>query len=210
MTRHKLPEERVKEILEAAAEVIDEQGYDRLTMEKIIARTSLSKGGVYRFFGNKREVALALLRLVVDHWTRFEVDTVVGWNLPVRETILKLFFPPEKPQHEEVRNRRIWLHLLPATLRDPEFLAERNRQEEAGRERYRELVRALLQRDGLQANADFERTLERAISVGVIFMEGLMLVSLSHGAWDQLERTAHDFIDVVLRDTTNLLSAHAA
>ena len=60
MTRHLSQEERIDEILNAALSEASENGTANLTMEAIVARTSLSKGGVYRFFANKREVLLGL------------------------------------------------------------------------------------------------------------------------------------------------------
>ena len=43
-------EERKKEIMDSATEVILEKGLEKTTMEEIIAGTSLSKGGVYHYY----------------------------------------------------------------------------------------------------------------------------------------------------------------
>jgi AcrR family transcriptional regulator len=65
-------------------------------MEAIAARTALSKGGVYRFFANKREVALALYTRCYDEHLDFEIDDAVAWGLPISETIscMVLAFKP--------------------------------------------------------------------------------------------------------------------
>ena len=42
--------ERCKEIMEAAGSVFFDKGYRNTTMEDIIAKTSLSKGGVYQYY----------------------------------------------------------------------------------------------------------------------------------------------------------------
>ena len=44
--------ERKKEIMDSAAKVIAAKGLGKATMEDIIAGTTLSKGGVYHYYGN--------------------------------------------------------------------------------------------------------------------------------------------------------------
>ena len=48
---------RVAAILEAAAAVIDERGYEGATMAEIAARSGTKIGSLYRFFPNKESVA---------------------------------------------------------------------------------------------------------------------------------------------------------
>lgn len=48
--------ERRKEIMDSAAKVIAEKGLEKTTMEEIIAGTSLSKGGVYHYYGSVIEI----------------------------------------------------------------------------------------------------------------------------------------------------------
>ncbi len=52
---------RVAAILEAAATVIDEKGYDGTTMAEIAERSGTKIGSLYRFFPNKESVADTLL-----------------------------------------------------------------------------------------------------------------------------------------------------
>ncbi|MCL0071664.1 TetR/AcrR family transcriptional regulator [Peptococcaceae bacterium] len=54
-------EERIEEILRAAVCVFLEKGYRNATMEDIIAKTSLSKGGFYYYFKNTKEIFLAVM-----------------------------------------------------------------------------------------------------------------------------------------------------
>ncbi|MCD5405927.1 MAG: TetR/AcrR family transcriptional regulator [Desulfotomaculum sp.] len=54
-------EERIEEILRAAVCVFLEKGYRNATMEDIIAKTSLSKGGFYYYFKNTKEIFLAIM-----------------------------------------------------------------------------------------------------------------------------------------------------
>jgi len=53
-------ERRVAEVLEAAAQVIAERGYDGATMTEIAERAGASIGALYQYFPNKEAVAQAL------------------------------------------------------------------------------------------------------------------------------------------------------
>jgi AcrR family transcriptional regulator len=58
--------ERVGLILEAAADVIHERGYDATTMKEIAERSGTKIGSLYRFFPNKELVADALIQLYAE------------------------------------------------------------------------------------------------------------------------------------------------
>ncbi|GKX28754.1 TetR family transcriptional regulator [Vallitalea longa] len=60
--QRKTREERETEIKEAALDVFIKKGYRNTTMEDIIARTTLSKGGVYRYFSSPKEIMIAIMR----------------------------------------------------------------------------------------------------------------------------------------------------
>jgi AcrR family transcriptional regulator len=50
-----------RSILEAAAQVFDERGYDAASTNEILARTGLTRGSMYHHFPSKEAIALALL-----------------------------------------------------------------------------------------------------------------------------------------------------
>jgi len=52
-------------LIEAAAAVIGEKGYDRASLEEIAARAGMTRGAVYGNFKNKEELFLAI---VAAHW----------------------------------------------------------------------------------------------------------------------------------------------
>jgi AcrR family transcriptional regulator len=54
--------QRVAELMEAAAAVIQERGFEATTMAEIAARAGAKIGSLYRFFPNKEAVADALMR----------------------------------------------------------------------------------------------------------------------------------------------------
>ncbi|MFJ6787870.1 ScbR family autoregulator-binding transcription factor [Streptomyces angustmyceticus] len=52
-------------ILEAAASVFDEQGYDRATIAEVLERAGVTKGALYFHFASKEQLALAVLEAQV-------------------------------------------------------------------------------------------------------------------------------------------------
>ncbi|MDX2852863.1 TetR/AcrR family transcriptional regulator [Actinacidiphila glaucinigra] len=58
--------ERFARILDAAAAILDEGGYEELSTREVAARARVPIGSVYRFFSNKRAMADALARRNLD------------------------------------------------------------------------------------------------------------------------------------------------
>ncbi|MFJ4281548.1 TetR family transcriptional regulator [Streptomyces massasporeus] len=61
--------ERLTRILDACADLLDEVGYDALSTRAVAQRASVPIGSVYRFFGNKRQMADALAQRNLDRYT---------------------------------------------------------------------------------------------------------------------------------------------
>ena len=57
MPRNKYPEQTVEKILDAAALLFIQKGYQNTTLQDIIDATKLSKGAVYHHFRSKEEIA---------------------------------------------------------------------------------------------------------------------------------------------------------
>ena len=57
MPRNKYPEQTVEKILNAAAALFAEKGYQSTTLQDVIDATGLSKGAVYHHFRSKEEIA---------------------------------------------------------------------------------------------------------------------------------------------------------
>lgn len=56
MREIKSKKERQKEILDAAKAIFLEKGFEKTTMEETVAKTSLSKGGVYYYYSNTLDI----------------------------------------------------------------------------------------------------------------------------------------------------------
>jgi AcrR family transcriptional regulator len=48
-------------LIEAAAQVVGEKGYDRLTLEEVAARAGMTRGAIYGNFKNREELILAVV-----------------------------------------------------------------------------------------------------------------------------------------------------
>ena len=59
--QRKTVEERKDEIQRGAVQTFLKKGYRNTTMEDIVASTTLSKGGVYRYFKSTKEIMLSLM-----------------------------------------------------------------------------------------------------------------------------------------------------
>lgn len=59
--------ERKKEIMDAAAKVIVSKGFEKTTMEDVITGTSLSKGGVYHYYGSVIEILKDIMLCGIEY-----------------------------------------------------------------------------------------------------------------------------------------------
>ncbi|MFD7703033.1 TetR family transcriptional regulator [Streptomyces caelestis] len=77
--------ERLARILDACAALLDEVGYDDLSTRAVAQRAGVPIGSVYRFFGNKRQMADALAQRNLERFTervaeRLGVTGDRGWR----------------------------------------------------------------------------------------------------------------------------------
>ncbi|MEV1083337.1 TetR/AcrR family transcriptional regulator [Streptomyces sp. NPDC050211] len=77
--------ERLTRILDACADLLDEVGYDDLSTRAVAQRAGVPIGSVYRFFGNKRQMADALAQRNLERYTeritaRLEGAGDGGWR----------------------------------------------------------------------------------------------------------------------------------
>ncbi|MEV3937217.1 TetR/AcrR family transcriptional regulator [Glycomyces sp. NPDC049804] len=83
---------RVRRMLDAAADLIEEVGYDRLSTTAIAQRADVAIGSVYQFFGDKRSLAEALSQRYIDLYferlaARFDAEPPADWRAGVEAAI---------------------------------------------------------------------------------------------------------------------------
>ncbi len=201
MTRHLSEEERRQEILHAAAREVADRGVGQVTMAAIAARTSLSKGGVYRFYANKREVLLDLFRYLMMRYASVEHSEALGWGKSLTETLvyITLVRMCEEEEADGLRWGAVWVQLLPEALWDEAFAQVLHEGEGYQRQRFGALVLDLLRRDGMRLRPGAD--LDRMLRVGVAYGEGMLLALLLRG--EPMEELVQQFgflIDLLIRD----------
>ncbi|MGW0580932.1 TetR/AcrR family transcriptional regulator, partial [Streptomyces sp. NPDC002920] len=70
--------ERLTRILDACADLLDEVGYDALSTRAVAQRAGVPIGSVYRFFGNKRQMADALAQRNLELWSERVTERLTG------------------------------------------------------------------------------------------------------------------------------------
>ncbi|MBC2903340.1 TetR/AcrR family transcriptional regulator [Streptomyces cupreus] len=70
--------ERLTRILDACADLLDEVGYDDLSTRAVAQRAGVPIGSVYRFFGNKRQMADALAQRNLDRYAERVTERLAG------------------------------------------------------------------------------------------------------------------------------------
>jgi AcrR family transcriptional regulator len=101
-------ERRVAQLLEAAAAVLAQVGYDAATMTEIASRAGASIGTVYQYFPNKEALVQALrnryVAEMVERWERFEEETAaMGVRQMARHLVeLTARFVDERPAYYAV------------------------------------------------------------------------------------------------------------
>lgn len=105
----RLPRERrMREIEEAAREVFSQRGYDAASMADIANRAGVSEGSIYKFYTNKRELLLTVIRTwyqsMIEEFmeklsgvegTRAQLQTVIWQHLKsikANPDLCRLFF----------------------------------------------------------------------------------------------------------------------
>lgn len=89
-------EQKRKLILETARKVFIEKGFKNVTMKDIVEACDISRGGLYLYFNNTKELFMEVLRLEAS-----EADDVFSNNIPEDATaadILALFLKEQKKE----------------------------------------------------------------------------------------------------------------
>lgn len=104
MTKHRSPDERAAQILEAARTCFLENGYFATKMDAIARESGLSKGGIYFHFDSKREIFRALVQEEYDTTMSFidgvleNDDSITVQLIELAEHFLELFERSDRPR----------------------------------------------------------------------------------------------------------------
>ena len=199
MTRHRSRDDRLQEILDAAAAVVDLQGLDALTMDEVARRTSLSKGGVYRYVANRDALALALFEAAMTAEIDVDADEVLAWQAPPLDTLMRLMLHDHRDADGQ-RLHRVFLQLLPQSLVKPAFRELKQRLEDQYIARYGTLVLDILARDGLRPRPGFQQRITVSLRLAATLMEGMTYRLIGGTPHEELEAMCRRFLEAMLTD----------
>ncbi|MEV6739399.1 ScbR family autoregulator-binding transcription factor [Streptomyces sp. NPDC051104] len=111
-----------RSILEAAADVFGERGYDAASTNEILARAGLTRGALYHHFPSKEAIAMALVEaqgealvvpdqvvklqaaidLTLDFARRLQTDTVLRASVRLAVEQSSFSFPAQEPYNQSV------------------------------------------------------------------------------------------------------------
>lgn len=124
----KTKEERKQEIREAAMGVFLEKGFKYTTMEDIIAKTTLSKGGVYRYYASTKEMMFDMMELgnqyrFMQIKSSFEKLVVGSTKEQIVSSLVEVTL---NKILEESNEKQLYLMFLYETLYEEEFREKYN------------------------------------------------------------------------------------
>mgnify|MGYP001126114901 CR=1 FL=1 len=197
MTKQKNPDERKQEIIAAAIQLLYEKGITGFTMDAVVARTILSKGGVYRFYKNRDDLLADVFRYLAKSFQPIEIEEALAWNLPLKDTLMRLLFSVFY-REDGLKLRRIHMQLMLELPSDEHLLKMMQDTFENVRDQYKEIIFTIIERDGLKTAPQFENLIESGIAIGQSLFDGLILNSIDGMPIDEIENRMRTFIDLVL------------
>lgn len=92
-------EQTRRHILEKAAVLFNQRGYEGFAMSDLMEATGLEKGGIYKHFASKEELALEAFRFAADWAIEARVGNLDGIDgaLPKLRTIIERFLTEPSP-----------------------------------------------------------------------------------------------------------------
>jgi AcrR family transcriptional regulator len=172
-------------ILDAATELLLEQGLETVSMDEVAERAGVSKATIYRWWPSKQTLALDALH---HEWDTVRAEPPDTGSL--RSDLLALL----RPWMRRVRERpygRVVAELVTEAQTDPEFAAVYHARFVAPRrEPGAELLRRAIDRGELRPDTDVELALD--------LVYGPLYHRLLHGHAPLNERFLNDLVDTVL------------
>ncbi|WP_088102941.1 TetR/AcrR family transcriptional regulator [Halalkalibacter urbisdiaboli] len=100
----KKPEERRKEILDAAEKLFTTKGYSKTTVNDILKMVGIAKGTFYHYFQSKEEVMDAIIQRFIDYGVKMAKEIASDPNLKASEKLFKIIMAqkPDTGRKEEM------------------------------------------------------------------------------------------------------------
>lgn len=186
MTKHRRAEDWTDDILNAATDIIYEDGYEALTMASVAKRVALSKAGIYRFFSNRDEIALAVFVRGYQQLLDIKMDEIVGLGLKPKELFLYLL--ERNGWFHDKKFRRVWLQLLGKATLEGSFRSERQRMHKLLHQQLYLLAEHLLEGKPIQ------KWQKERLDLAMVILEGLTVQYATGANHEQVQAAGWRFI----------------
>lgn len=127
--------ERNQEIMNSAAKVIIAKGLEKTTMEEIIAGTTLSKGGVYHYYGSVIEIFKDIMLFGIEYRNK-----IIKEHMGVEKQIASDEFMAKELVDKMIDDNPympLYIEFLIAKKRNPELNEVLNDLQEQTKERFK-------------------------------------------------------------------------
>ncbi len=112
-------EDRLDHILEAAAELFSQYGYQGTTTKAIALNCNINESLIYRHFPTKRDLYEALLDQILYHWRDEILPAFMACDdLPLEQALVKICQAVVDQFHDDPRLIRMMLY---SSLESPEY-----------------------------------------------------------------------------------------
>lgn len=118
MARNKHPEQTIERILDTAAQLFFQKGYDRTTLQDIIDATGLSKGAIYHHFASKEAILIAVADRMGEYNCAVLAEVRDRKGLTGAEKLREMFRTSMRLSFQGGI-----LHMLPFLIENPKFMA---------------------------------------------------------------------------------------
>ena len=183
-------------IIAAAAPIFNQRGFEGASMQDLMAATGLEKGGIYRHFANKQELAAEAFRFTLAQNVKVRTDHLeqIPSAIEALRTVIKLFVetPSVVPGGCPLMNTAIDADDGNEVLRD---LARKGIQD--WRTRLSTIVETGITKGEIRKKTDPRRVANTIIAT----LEGALMISRLEDSKSAL-RDAQATLDVVLEDIT--------
>ncbi len=103
--------QRYNQILDIAAKLFSEKGFERTTTNEIATRAGMSVGSLYQYFRNKEAIVAALMESYLESAREFTDSFLTQdvQNLPVPDAVDRILDPYVRHHTENAAFSRLWL-----------------------------------------------------------------------------------------------------
>lgn len=123
MSRTTYPENRKARIIDAAMDVLNDQGFCSLKIREVARRAGVSAGLICHHYDTKHGLLLAVIREAVSSYAK-QLEFVAAQDVPPRDKVLALVRLALAPEQSNKRLSSVWLTLYCLAGSDTDFHKE--------------------------------------------------------------------------------------